>query len=63
MTLYLFSFYASIVFTVLGAVLGLAGIWITDFWKSDTGWKLIVTNCILAGASIIVAVITKFLGS
>jgi uncharacterized membrane protein YiaA len=63
MSLYLLSFYASICFTVVGAILGLIGIWNNDFWKSETGWKLIATNFVLATASIIVAVVTKFLGS
>lgn len=61
--LYLASFWAAILFTVLGAFLGLLGVWTKDFWKNDIALKLIVTDIILAGTSIIVAVITKFLGN
>jgi len=56
------SFYLAIVFTVLGGMLGLAGVWIEDFWKSDTPVKLLLTDLILAGSSIVVAAITKWLG-
>jgi len=61
--LHVYSFYAAIVFTVFGAVLGLAGVWFEDFWRNDTTWKLIVTDAILAVSSIIVAAITKWLST
>ncbi len=52
---------AAIVFTVFGAVLALAGVWIPEFWNSDTCLKLFATNVVLAVASSIVASIAKVL--
>lgn len=63
MDLHLFAFYAAIAFTVFGSLLGLTGVWVEDFFESKTVWKLLMTDVILAGTSIIVAVITRFLGS
>ena len=60
-SLYSLSYYAAIMFTVFGALLGLMGTWIENFWKNDTAPKLLITNMILCAASIVVAVITKFL--
>jgi len=57
------SFYAAILFTVLGAVLGLLGLWVEDFWSNDNAFKLIMTDAIFAVTSIIVAAITKWLSS
>ena len=62
LSLFQLSFYAAIGFTILGGILGLMGVWINDFWKNETAVKLIITDLILAGTSIVVAVITKFLG-
>lgn len=59
--IHIYAFYAAIVFTVFGAILGLLGIWINDFWRDETTWKLLMTNVILAVSSIIVAAITKWL--
>ena len=56
------AFYAAILFTLLGGILGLVGVWIKDFWKNDTALKLTFTNAILASTSIIVAAIAKWLG-
>jgi hypothetical protein len=61
-SLYQFAFWATIFFVVLGAVLGLLGTWVNDFWKNDVGFKLIFTDLILAGTALAVAVITKWLG-
>lgn len=60
--MYELTFYATIAFTVFGALLGLVGVWVEDFYRNDVAWKLILTNVILAVTSAIVAVITKFLG-
>lgn len=60
-SLYTFVFWAAIVCSVLGGVLGLVGIWFEDFFKNETAWKLVVTDLILAGTSIVVAVIIKWL--
>ena len=62
LSLFQVAFYAAIAFTILGGVFGLMGVWIKEFWESETAWKLIFTDLILAGTSITVAVITKFLG-
>lgn len=56
------TFWATIFFVVFGAVLGLVGVWIPRFWDNDYSWKLFLTDCILAGSSVIVAAITKWLG-
>lgn len=63
MNLHLIAFYAAILFTVLGSLLGLTGVWVEDFFESKTVVKLLITDTILAGTSIIVAVITRFLGA
>lgn len=60
-TLYQLAFWATIIFTVLGGVLGLAGLWVKDFWNDPVGFKLLVTDAILAGTALAVAVITKWL--
>lgn len=63
MDLYQLSFYAAILFTVVGALLGLTGVWVDEFWHHEIAFKLFLTDVILAGTSIIVAVITRFLGT
>lgn len=60
-SLFQLAFYAALFFTILGGVLGLIGAWVSEFWKNDLGWRLIITDIILAVTSIAVAVITKFL--
>lgn len=57
------AFYAAIFFTVFGAMLGLIGVWVDDFWDSPTPVRLLITDAILAATSIIVAAITKWLSS
>lgn len=60
--IYAATFWGAIGFTTIGALLGLAGVWIKGFWQSETAPKLIITNVILAGTAVIVAAITKWLG-
>jgi len=60
---HMLSFYAAIFFTVVGAVLGLFGVWIKDFWREETTLRLVMTDVIFAVTSIIVAAITKWLSS
>lgn len=60
---YTLTFWAAIVFVILGGLLGLLGVWIDDFWKNDIAPKLLLTDLILAGTSVAVAIITKWLGS
>ncbi len=61
-SLFQLSFYAAIGFTIFGGFLALLGIWIKEFWESETAMKLLMTDIVFAVTSIIVAVITKFLG-
>lgn len=61
--MYEIAFWASIVFTIIGAGLGLLGIWVKEFWRSDTGSQLILTDVLLAVTSVIVALLTKWLGN
>ena len=60
-TIYNLTFWGAIGFTTCGALMGLAGVWIPGFWKNEVAAKLILTNVILAGSSIIIAAITKWL--
>lgn len=60
-SLYTLAFYGALFFTILGAFLGLMGVWIQGFWKNDTAIKLLFTDMIFAVTSIIVAAITKWL--
>ena len=60
--LHTFAFFSLVFFVALGGLLGLAGVWIDSFWESETTLKLFLTNGILAATSLIVAVITKWLG-
>lgn len=62
-SVYEFAYWASIFFVVVGAVLGIIGVWVPDFWKNDIAAKLIFTDLILAGSSVAVAIITRWLGS
>lgn len=60
--LQIFTFWAAIFFSVFGGILGILGVWVKGFWRNDYVAKLLITDAVLAGTSIIVAVITKFLG-
>jgi hypothetical protein len=62
LSLYTLAFWATIAFTIVGGFLGLLGVWISEFWRSEACIKLLFTNAILAGTSLLVAVITKWLG-
>lgn len=55
------AMYAAIFFAVLGAVLGLIGVWLEDFWRHDIGGKLIITDMIFLATAVAVAAITKWL--
>lgn len=55
------TFYAAIFFAILGAVLGLMGVWVKDFWKNETAPKLLITDFIFLGTAVVVAAITKWL--
>lgn len=62
MTLHQVAFWLSITFLIIGAILALVGVWVREFWKSDTGGKLILTDIVLFCASLAGAAITKWLG-
>lgn len=62
LSLYTIAFWASIFFTGLGTLLGLMGVWVKEFWESETCIKLLITDLIFAGTSIIVTAMTKWLG-
>ena len=55
------AFWAAIFFTGIGAMLGLMGTWIKEFWRSDAAIKLLITDLIFAGTSAIIAALVKFL--
>ena len=55
------AMWLAIVFVVLGGVLGVAGVWIDDFYKSGVGSKLVLTDIILAASAAVVAAIAKYL--
>lgn len=55
------AYYGALFFTMVGALLGLMGVWIKNFWKSETAIKLLFTNLIFAATSTIVAAIVKWL--
>lgn len=59
--LYHFVFWAAIVLTSIGGLLGLLGVWVKEFWKSEAVIKLFLTDVILATTSVIVAIVIKFL--
>lgn len=61
-TVYAVAFWAAIIFTVIGAMLGLMGVWVKGFWDNEVGAKLIITDLIFAGTSVAVAAMTKWLG-
>ena len=56
------AFYSAIFFTVFGGILGLVGVWFEDFFKNEVGFKLFITDVVLASTSIIVAAIAAWLG-
>lgn len=62
MTFFQFAYWAAIFFTISGAIMGLAGVWIKDFWKGDLAFRLIMTDIIFAGTALAVAAMTKWLG-
>ena len=62
LSLYTVASWAAIFFTGFGALLGLMGVWIKEFWESETVVKLLLTDAIFAGTSILVAAMTKWLG-
>ena len=61
LSLYQITFWAAIIFTAIGALLGLMGVWIEDFWKGETAPKLLLTDLIFAGTAIVIACITRWL--
>jgi hypothetical protein len=61
-SLYELTFWAAIVFTAIGAFLGLLGVWVKSFWNTELAPKLIITDLILAGSAFAIAAITKWLG-
>lgn len=61
MDVYNIALWAAIAFTVIGGMMGLAGIWIERFF-SDTRWKLLLSDVVLAVTSLIVASIARFMG-
>ena len=58
---YAISFWASLILLVAGSALGLSGVWVSDWWNSDTYGKLLTTNIILFVTSLAIAIITRFL--
>jgi len=52
------AFWTTVACVVFGGVMGIAGIWVP---KSDTGWKLFMTDVVVAVSALIVAAITKWL--
>jgi len=54
------AFWLCIVFLVFGAGLGLAGVWLGDWWEK-LGAKLFYSNVILFAAAVAVALVTKWL--
>jgi len=61
-SIYTVAFWAAIFFTGSGALLGLMGVWIKEFWESETAMKLLLTDAIFAGTAILIAAMTKWLG-
>lgn len=59
--IYEVSFWASIIFVILGCLLGLSAVWLEGFWGSDLAQKLFLTDVILTVTAIVTAVITKWL--
>lgn len=51
------AFWATVGFIVFGGVLGLIGVWLKDFWRNEVGPKLLITDLILAGTSLAVALV------
>jgi hypothetical protein len=57
-TLHVFAFWVCVACVVVGAVLGIAGIWLP---RTENGWKLFMTDVVVAVSALIVACITKWL--
>lgn len=56
--------WAMIGFLLIGAGIGMLGVWVEDFWSGRHAWgpKLLGTDAILAATAIAVALVMKWLG-
>lgn len=57
-SLHQFAFWLTVACIVIGAVLGVAGVWLP---KTQTGFKLFMTDVVVAVSAVLVAVVTKWL--
>lgn len=62
MNLHYTMFVAAMVMLVLTTVLGLAAVWVPDFWRHDAGPKTMWTAIVLFAVTVAAAAITKWLG-
>lgn len=60
--MYIAAFWSAIAFVIIGACFGIAGIWCKDFWKSELGLQLLLTDIVLGVTAIVVALITRWMG-
>lgn len=54
-------FWVGIVGTVLAGGIGLAGVWIPNFWKNETSGKLLLTDGIITITAITTCVILNWI--
>jgi hypothetical protein len=58
---YSIMFWLSIVFLITGGTMALLAVWVPEFFRSDLGTKLMLTNAVLFSVSLAGAVITRLL--
>lgn len=51
-----------IIIVLLSGVLGLVGVWFPDFFRGDTGWKLIMTFVVMAVTVAVATGVFQYLG-
>lgn len=54
-------FWIAVVCTVAAGILGIVGIWVQDFWRNDIGWRLFMTDVVVAATSIVACAILSWL--
>lgn len=62
MTLFNVFFILCLVMLGFAAVLGLAAVWVHDFWNTDFGPKALWSSIVIFATSVAAAAITRWLG-
>lgn len=57
--LYNLAFAGCVLFTVLGVLMGLAGVWFDEFYRYDWAWRMFATDLMMVSGCFVLAIIPK----